>query len=59
MENLIRAQVYYKDMGLFRKSYIQHMTKKNFDSINKSENQKAIELTTSNWYGENLPEVLR
>ncbi|MGE5631399.1 MAG: hypothetical protein ACM3TR_09920 [Caulobacteraceae bacterium] len=56
---LLRAQVYYKDMGLFRKSHIIHMTREIFDGMNKSKTHKAIELTPDNWYGENLPETLR
>jgi hypothetical protein len=59
MTNSIRVQVYYKDMGLFRKSHIQHMSREEFDKTNKSQYQRAIELTPANWYGENLPEVLR
>jgi hypothetical protein len=59
MNESIRAQVYYKDSGLLRKSYIQHMTKEDFDQVNKCENTKAVELNPDNWYGENLPDTLR
>ena len=59
MSELIRVQVYYKDMGLFRKSHIIHMTKDIFNGMNESKTHKAIELAQDNWYGENLPEVLR
>lgn len=59
MKEIIRAQVYYRDAGLLRKSYIAHMTKEEFGLMNKSQNCKAIELTRDNWYGENLPEVIR
>ena len=55
----IRAQVYCKDGGIFRKSYIQHMNKKDFDNLNKGEYTKAVKLTNRNWYGDNLPETMR
>ena len=59
MATTLRAQVYYKDMGLLRKAYIQHITKEEFDNMNKCINHKAVELTSDNWYGENLPETIR
>jgi hypothetical protein len=58
MSETLRAQVYYKDGGLLRKSYIQHMTKESFDKTNESKCTKAIELTSDDWYGEKLPATM-
>jgi len=56
----IRAQLYYLDMGLFRKHCIEHVTREEFSEINKPNGKmKAIKLTPTNWYGENLPEIIR
>lgn len=54
-----RVQVYYKDMGLYRKEYVATVEDGEFESINSSKLHKAVELVESDWYGHKQPDVLR
>ena len=60
MENTVRVQFYHMDCGLFRKSYIQHISREELEAIRRADKgPRVIEISSDDWYGRKLPEVLR
>ncbi len=50
----IRVQFYHMDGGLYRKSWIQHISKKEFSGLCHNERgAKAICIKEDDWYGKN------
>ena len=60
MENTVRVQFYHWDVGLFWKSYIQRISREEFEAIRHADKgPKVIEVTPDDWYGRKLPTTLR
>lgn len=60
MENTVRVQFYFWDMGLWWKSYIQEITQEEFEAIQRADRgPKIFKLILDDWYGEKLPTTLR
>lgn len=56
----IRVQFYHMDGGLYRKSYIQHISKEEYEHIvGNPFGAKIVKIKEDDWYGKNLPEILR
>lgn len=56
----IRVQFYHMDGGLYRKSWIQYISKKEFAGLRHNERgTKAIRIKEDDWYGKKLPDILR
>lgn len=59
MDNNIRVQFYHWNMGLFRKSYIQDISREEFEAIQRADKgPKVIEIPPDDWYGKKLPTTL-
>lgn len=60
MNSEIRVQFYYMDMGLYRKSYIQDISKAEYNRLKNMLNGPMIlEIEEDDWYGKKLPDILR
>lgn len=60
MNSTVRVQFYHRDMGLFRKSYIQEISREEFVALQHEDKEpKVIAVTRDDWYGRKLPAVLR
>jgi len=56
----VRVQLYYKDMGIWRKDSIATITEADYNTMLRipSMRTQAIKIEDDDWYGENLPERL-
>lgn len=60
-DNTIRVQFYHMDMGLYRKSWIQHISKEEYERLVHDDRRCrpiAVKFEPDNWYGEKLPDIL-
>lgn len=56
----IRVQFYFMDGGLYRKSYIMHISQDELEAIRRADKgPKVIEVPRDDWYGLGLPDTLR
>jgi hypothetical protein len=56
----IRVQLYYKDMGVWRKDSITTISEADYNTILRvpALRTQAIKIEDDDWYGEKLPERL-
>lgn len=60
VDSSIRVQFYHMDGGVYRKTWIQHVSKEEYARIYHNERGgKAIRIKEDDWYGKKLPDILR
>lgn len=61
-DDTVRVQFYHMDMGMYRKSWIQHISKEEYGRLmhnGMGHGTVAVKLGPGNWHGEKLPDILR
>lgn len=57
---MMRVQLYHMDGGLYRKSYIRHISQEEYEKISHDDRgPKVIRIPPDDWYGKTLPDTLR
>ncbi len=57
--NNMRVQVYYLDMGVYRKAYIQEVTLRELNALNRRKRHIGYILAADDPYGKRLPDTIR
>ena len=58
--DMMRVQLYHMDGGLYRKSYIQHISREEYEKISHDDRgPKVLRIPPDDWYGKTLPDTLR
>jgi len=56
---MIRICLYNYDSGVFRRAWIQNVTREELAKLQESEFRRVIILGEDDWYGEKCPPFLR
>ena len=57
--NNMRVQVYYLDGGVYRKAYIQEVTLRELNALNRRKRHIGFMLAADDPYGTRLPDTIR
>lgn len=51
----VRVQVYNYESGVFRKQWIEHVTREEYDRMTRKQLHRVFILRPDDWFGETLP----